>query len=472
LPTRAWLTNHVWRIDGESNTNTGRVTQMTQASEAPASLGQRLLWFMDHYRGGDGALNCPIVFRLRGPLNIEALQQALAAITARHASLRTTFNGRGRTLSQIVHAPGPVSLFHADLSGTVDAERAWHEHMRAELQTRIDPAVNPLRTTLWKLGTDDHILCVNLHHLVTDGQSYGIFVRELQQLYHRAVGIPQEFPEVEWQHADFARWENAQLKTVEFQRHLAYWQKQLRDAQTPSLPFIRRTPDMPPRQRETRAGELTGETVERLRQLARARRATIFSVMLSIFYVLLHRITGDRDISVSSVFVNRHLPQVQNTMGFFANLLVLRAQIPSSACFSDVLRSCHAMVTDAFVHQSVSYYMLPPHLLRETEVRFDEIVFQMTQPLYRSGMGPLRVDILTTEGIGNRFDFELTVITNESTLTPVVSFNSSRVPRDWAHAFLAKYLHFASHLSLHPDARIRDLDASFAPPAALSHGAT
>ena len=448
-------------------TTLGDPLDSSQAYEAPASLGQRLLWFMDHYRGEDGALNCPIVFRMRGTLDLPALQRALESITARHDSLRTTFSGRGRTLSQVVHAPGPITLQTTDLSGAADTERSWREHMRTELRTRMDPVVSAIRLTLWKLGTDDHVLCVNLHHLVTDGQSYGIFVQELHQLYDRAVGIPRELAAVQWQYPDYARWENAQLNTAEFQRHLTYWQQQLRDARMPSLPFRPRSGDTP-RQRETQACELSSEVVERLRQLARARRSTLYSVMLSIFYVLLHRISGDRDISVSSVFVNRHLPQVQHTMGFFANLLVLRTQTSSSACFSDVLRSCHAVVTDAFVHQSVSYYMLPPHLMRETEVRFDEVVFQMTQPVYRGAMGAMQVDVLTVEGVGNRFDFELTIISKENTLTPVVSYNHSRVPRDWAHGFLSRYVRLASHLSLYPDARIRDLDVSVDSPRDLA----
>ena len=430
----------------------------TSLREAPASLGQRLLWFMDHYRGEHGALNCPIVFRLRGTLDEGALRQALEAIIVRHDALRTTFVGRGRTLNQLIHAPSPLMLQKVDVSTAADPERAWRENMKAELQARIDPVHSPMRLTLWKLATDHHVLCANLHHLVTDGQSYGIFVSELHQLYDRAVGIPRGLPEVEWQYTDYARWESAQLQTPEFERHLAYWRQQLRGARMPPLPFSPKS-GASTRLRETRAGALSEEVVERLQQLARVRRATLFSVMLSILYVLLYRITGERDLSVSSVFVNRHLPQVQHTMGFFANLLVLRVQISSSACFSDVLRSCHAMVTGAFVHQSVSYYMLPPHLMSETDVRFDEVVFQMTRPLYQGDMGPMQVDVLAVEGVGNRFDFELTLIASRGVLTPVVSYNRSRVPPEWAHTLLAEYVRLAGHLSLHPDARIRDLDA-------------
>jgi len=432
------------------------------AFKVPASIGQRLLWFMDHYRGDGGVLNCPVVLRLRGRLNVSALQAALDQITARHESLRTTFGGKGHTLTQIIHTPQPVAIAYLNLGHEADPDITLRESLKRELQTRIDPRAWPVRVTLWRLSEEDHVLCFNMHHLVTDGHSCGLFIRELHLLYDRAVGAECELPEIIWQHAQFVKWENELLKSQAFAKHIGYWQQQLENARLPSLPYGPKQPGLIARQTETKTLDFDNSTVELLRRVARTRRSTIFNVMLSVYYTVLHRLTMENDLSIGSVFLNRPMPEVQHTIGFFANFLVLRTRIPADATFSDVLRNSHVTVMDAFMHQSVSYYMLPARIMQPSALRADELVFQMmTQPLYNSKMGGVDVNVLLAEGVGNRFDFELAVFTTESKLSAVVSFSRTRIEQEWAHAFLSRYVQVASLVARNPDVRLADLDADF-----------
>src|SRR4051812_9131723 len=143
--------------------------------EAPASVGQRLLWQMDHHRGAGGALNCPVFLRLRGRLDRGALLSALDRLVRRHESLRTTFAGRGHRLTQLIHEePPPPATAELDLGGEPDPEEALERALAAEAQERVDPQAWPVRCTLWRLSDREHVLCVNMHHLVTDGWSCAV----------------------------------------------------------------------------------------------------------------------------------------------------------------------------------------------------------------------------------------------------------------------------------------------------------
>lgn len=433
------------------------MTAIAQARtyEAACSSGQRLLWFMDHYRGEDGALNCPAVLRLSGPLDRGWLVSTLNAIVARHEILRTTFRGRGRALQQVIQGVMEVQLCEVDLRAEVDPQHALQPLLTAELRTRIDPTVCAFRATLWQLRADEHVFCFNMHHLVTDGPSYDIFVRELHQLYdaHATGGSMSVMP---GQYVDFVRWEEQFVGSEQFNRHLGYWEAQLRGARMPMLPFAPRS-ESTPRVRCTHARALSPGVVLRLRDLARARQTTIFAVLLGLFYTLLYRLTGQRDLAVSSVFANRHAAEIRNTMGFVANLLVLRTRIPNAASFLDVLRSTHLTVTEAFTHQALSYYMLPASTNQSGQLRVDELVFQMTQPLYSGPMGKVRAETLPVEGVGNRFDFELSVIADGECLTPVVSYNAARVEARWVEAFLDQYVTYALQLGSNPNLRLATL---------------
>jgi NRPS condensation-like uncharacterized protein len=427
--------------------------------EGPATSGQRLLWFMDHYRGGAGALNCPVVLRLRGSLDRSALQSALDAITARHESLRTTFRGRGRRLTQVVHTPQPVVVSTVDLGDDGVDDSLFRLNLNAELKTRIDPEHWPVRVTLWRLGANDRVLCFNMHHLVTDGHSCGIFVRELHQQYDRALGRACDLPPVGWQHARFAEWEAELLRNRNYARHLDYWQGQLANARILALPFAQLPSDQAGWRGETKALDMDGPMVERMRSVARTYRTTPFTVMLAAYYAVLYRLTQETDISIGSVFLNRPFQEVQNTIGFFANLLVLRTRVPNRSSFAGLLRHSHGTVMDAFMHQALSYHMLPANIMQVGALRPDEVVFQMmTQPIGSSRMGDVDVEALLTDGVGNRFEFELAVLTTDRGLSTVVSYNRARVEPDWAESFLAQYVRTIALAVDRPDLLLAELD--------------
>lgn len=426
----------------------------------PASVGQRLLWFMEHYRGRAGVLNCPLLLRLRGRLDMSILQETMDRLTARHEALRTTFTGRGSRLTQVINDPGPVSIGLVDVSDEPDTDLALQRRVAAELRTQIDPTIWPVRVTLWRIGPDDHVICFNMHHLVADGWSCGVIFQEILRLYDWLAGGGSPLPAIGWQYSQFVAWQTEALQSETFRTHRDYWRRELKGVIFPSLPSG-----------SVRAGDgahaigrdgvdLGPSVAAALRAAARARRTTIFTVMLSIYYSLLLRLAGDNDLAIASVFANRLRPELQHTVGALAHLIVLRARLRRAGTFGDVLREAHATVAGAFLHQDVPYHMIGGVELDPASNRAEDLVFQMVaKPLSRARVGGLDVQALEVDGMGQRFGFECAVFPIDDRFTVAVSYNESRIDPAFAREFVSQYSLIASQVAANPDVRLTALAA-------------
>jgi hypothetical protein len=419
---------------------------MAEVRQVPASVAQRLLWVLEHFRGDHGSTNCPIVLRLRGRLDVERLHDGLAALTARHESLRTTFAGRGSRLTQIVHEPQPVRLHHRDLSSD-DPAGALREAVTGEVRHPVDAERWPTRLTLFRLGDDDHGLCVNLHHAVTDGGSCGLIVRDLQAL----TGTGAPLPAVRWQYAQFCRWQDEWLAGPEMNEDRAYWTNHLAGARVPRLP-LRPTPSGAPWVSGSVTETIDATSVSALGQLARQQRTTIASAMLAIYYLVLRKHTGDDDLAVASFLANRTRPELQNTVGLLANMAVLRTRIDCPDDFGEVLRRTHTTAMDAFVHQRLPYQLLRGDMLAELDRRPDDVMFQLVPQL----PAPLRVagteaEIVVTDQLGSRFECEFQLYPQRGGLRAVLCYNRARLDDDLATRLVSDYVATARALALGGD---------------------
>ncbi len=403
--------------------------------EVPASIGQRLLAMIGHYRPGHGALNCPVVCRLRGPLDVAALRAALDGLTAAHEALRTAFAGRGRRLTQVIHAPRTLPLARVDLAGEAELAAA----LAGELATPIDVADWPTRATLWRLGPADHALCLNMHHLVTDAWSAGLIFHELRARYGLALGSASPIRAPRWQYRDFVDWQTRLCEGTGLDRHRDYWRARLAGLRLPRLPYREASgpsavtgADIPP---EVAAG---------LRRLARDCRATLFSVMLALYYAVLRQVCGQDDLAVASLFANRSREEARDTVGFLANMVVLRTTATGRQTFPALVRAAHETVAGALAYQEQPYQTLPLDPASLGGGRADDVVFQMMAELDHVGrVGDLEFELLVPEDIGSRFGVELAVTPHGAGMR-VLLFHTARLAPSTASDMLEGYLSAAA----------------------------
>jgi amino acid adenylation domain-containing protein len=339
----------------------------------PASYAEQRLWFLDRLEPGNPAYNVASALRLRGPLDVSALERALDALARRHEPLRTTFALIDGEPRQLIAEPSTFELPFDDLRGTPDATGRALELLRADAAAGFDLASGPLlRVRLIRTGDDDHLLLIAMHHIVVDGWSLGVFGRELATCY-RAFrdGTPPALPELEIQYADYAVWQQAWIADGGLDRQLGYWRDQL-----DGIPALLELPtDRPRPARQSFRGAvvrraLDARTLERVRRLGEAEGTTLFMTLLAAFAALLSRYGGQDDIVVASPVANRSRVELEGLIGFFVNTLPLRTRLDDDPSFRALLGRVRETSLDAFANQDVPFEKLVADLNPERQLSF------------------------------------------------------------------------------------------------------
>ncbi|MFF8644011.1 non-ribosomal peptide synthase/polyketide synthase [Streptomyces sp. NPDC015345] len=311
----------------------------------PLSFAQQRLWFLDQLRPGDARYNSAVALRLTGAPDQEALGAALAAVVARHEALRTTFEETDGRPVQRVHPAGPVPLPVRD-AGDLDKD------LLAEYSRPFDLRNGPLlRALLLRESATSHVLLLTAHHIITDGWSMGIVLDELCTAYDAlAQGAEPALPPVATQYPDFAVWQRARLSGAHLEGELAHWRQRLAGAVAPELPL-----DRPRRGEEAGEGAVSTFAVParltaRLRDLAREQHSTLHTALVAAAQALLARWSGQDDITVGSLTPGRSRTDLERTVGFFVNTVVLRTPVDASGSFRELLSRAAETVGDAFAH--------------------------------------------------------------------------------------------------------------------------
>ncbi|QMU70574.1 non-ribosomal peptide synthase/polyketide synthase [Streptacidiphilus sp. P02-A3a] len=330
----------------------------------PLSSAQRRLWFLDDLNPGTSEYNTGVALRLRGPADPEALRRALRRLAARHDSLRTTFttvDGRG---GQRVAATAALPLRTADLGALPPAERAEAAErlLTDELSRRYDLREGPLtRALLVRLADEEHLLLLGQHHIVTDGWSVGVLTRELAALYRaEATGEPDGLTAPAVQYPDFAVWEQRSRSTDA--GDLDYWRRQLSELPRLRLPVDRPRPAIRTSSGAAHRHHLPAELLDRLRQLAAGRGATLFTLFAGVSALLFARYSGQRDVVFGTVTNGRDRADLEQVTGFFANTVVLRGDVDEALTVDRFIEGMRATVLDAFVHAGVPFDRLVEEL--------------------------------------------------------------------------------------------------------------
>lgn len=324
----------------------------------PASYPQQRLWFLEQLDPGKATFNLPLALALNGRLNTTALQQSLNQLVTRHETLRTTFTEEDGVPVQVIQPSLTVPLALVDLQYLPALER------EAEAERQIHAAANQpfnlvegplLRTSLFRLHETSHYLLIALHHIVSDGWSEGVMLRELTELYQAAAeDRPSTLPELQVQYGDFSEWQHGWLQSEEAAGQLAYWEKQL--AGLP--PLLELPTDFPrPNEPSGQGGQLRvtlppGLT-EAVNRLSRDEGATPYMTLLAAFKLLLYRYSGQEDFAVGTSIANRTHAEIEPLIGFFLNTLVLRTDLSGNPTFRELLGRVRDVTLNAFAHQQI-----------------------------------------------------------------------------------------------------------------------
>ena len=322
------------------------------------SFTQEALWFLDQLEQGQPTYTAYPTLRIRGPLDVPVLDRALNEIWRRHEAIRTRFPEVDGRPTAVIEPPTPRPLPLVDLSSLPDAERqaslrAW---ITRETQRPIDLQDGPLiRITLIKLSHSEHVLVAAAHHMIYDGWSLGIMTRELAALYMAyREGRPSPLPELPIQYADFAAWQRQYLQGESLNRLQSYWVEQLHNLSPMDLPVDRPRPAIRTTRGETLPCNLSPELSAAVREFCRREGVTPFMTLLAAFEVLLQRYSGQEDFAVGSPVANRMRPETEPLIGYFINMVVLRADLSGDPGFCEVVHRVRQTAIAAYEHQELT----------------------------------------------------------------------------------------------------------------------
>ncbi|MEU9456740.1 amino acid adenylation domain-containing protein [Streptomyces sp. NPDC048277] len=321
------------------------------------SAAQQRLWYLHEVDPDSIEYNTLRALRLTGELDAAALESAVSRLAERHEALRTTFatvDGVGR---QFVHPQVEVSLPYEELSTLPNTAAVLDERLRDEARTPFDLRHGPVfRPRLLKVAPREHVLLLSLHHIVTDGWSFGILADDLAALYTAELsGERSELAELSVGQADVAAWENRRLDASGEAGRLEYWRERLAGLEPLDLPTDRPRPPVRSAEGAVHTFDVSAEVTGRLRELGRSQGATLFMVLAAAVDIVLARWTGRSDIAVATAVSGRGHVETERLVGCFVNTLVLRTEVDEDLPFSGLLARVRAGLLDAFAHQEAPF---------------------------------------------------------------------------------------------------------------------
>jgi len=396
------------------------------------SFAQRRLWFLDQLEPNNPFYNVPLAMRLAGPLDVSAMERALAATIARHESLRTTFELRGEEPVQVVASEIPLPLARVDLSSMALSLREAEAQRLVTEETRrsFDLVKGPLfRVLLVALGPEDHVFVVNMHHAICDGWSLGVLMNDVTAFYEGfRLGVSPHLPPMVRTYGDFAVWQREHLEGGALERQLEYWKAKLADA-PPSieLPTDRTRPPVQTFHGAKRVLMFRPDLLQGLKSVSRSESATLFITMLAAFHVLLSRYSGQKDIVVGTANAGRHHPDTENVIGYFANTVVLRTDLEGDPTFRELLRRVRETTLQAFANQDVPFERLVEELnpvrdLSRSPV-FQVMIIQQNAFERSSRFGSLKATPYSATGGSAKVDLLLSVSEDEGRLRCALEYN-------------------------------------------------
>ncbi|MEW5931717.1 MAG: amino acid adenylation domain-containing protein, partial [Gemmatimonadota bacterium] len=465
-PTLSGLAERVQAALGEGvGVQAPPLRRIPRGGPLPVSFSQQRLWFIQQMEPRSAAYNMPYALRIRGRLDLDALERSFAALRERHETLRTTFAEVDGEPVQRVGAPGPRELPVTDLRDFAGEAQA------AELRLRVQEEVArpfdleagpPFRVRLLRLGEEEWGMVMVLHHIVSDGWSTGVLMRELSACYAAfARGGEPLLPPLPVQYADFAAWQREWLSGETLDLQLDWWRGRLAGA-----PPLLAVPTDRPRgavqgsEGAHRSFQLSAETSAALQALGRRERATLFMTLLAAWQALLGRWSGQDDVLVGTPIAGRSRVEVEGLIGFFVNTLVLRGDLSGGPTFAGLVRRVRDVTLGAYAHQDVPFDKLveelhPERSLTHTPVYQAVFTLQNNEAALLS-LGGLALETIRRDAESARFDLSLGMAERDGRLSGFMMYRTELFDGATVERMLAHFAALLDGIAADPDRRIAD----------------
>lgn len=325
----------------------------------PTSLAQQSFWYLDRFEPGNPCWNIAVRFRIIGVLHVDILERSINEIVRRHEVLRTSFTLIDDSIAQIVHSDATIPLPVDDLTHLSSITREEEEERRtiAEAAESFDLKSGPLfRARLLKLGEQEHMLLVTVHHIVSDGWSIGVFSDEVAAHYQALLsGNQVALPDLSLQYADYAVWKNEQSQGLAAEQHRSYWQTQLANLPVCEIPSDHPRPSTKTHRSYILSVVLPVSLTDSLATLARKRGCTLYTLSLAALKILIAHYTGQDDICVGTLLAGRDRVELEPLIGVFINTLILRTDLSGDPTFFELLARVQQTVEEGMAHQDLHF---------------------------------------------------------------------------------------------------------------------
>ncbi|HEU4836698.1 MAG TPA: condensation domain-containing protein, partial [Pyrinomonadaceae bacterium] len=439
--------------------------EVERSGKLPLSFAQQRLWFIDQLEPESAAYNIPAAVRLRGKLNVEALQRSFAEVVRRHEVLRTTFVTEAGEPQQVIGTDYEVELTVLDFSHLPEAERGTtaREWATSEAAQPFVLSEGPLlRVGLARLSEEEQVLAVTMHHIISDGWSVGVLTREVSELYE-AYSRGEESPlaELAVQYADFAVWQREWLQGEVLEQQLAYWREQLADLVPLELPTDRVRPAVPSHVGEVLSFDLSADLTTELQALSRRNGVTLFMTLLAGFAALLARYSGQDQITVGTPVANRAQPKTEDLIGFFVNQLVLRTDLSGDPTFNELLKQVRKTTLGAYEHQDVPFERLVEVLMPERDLSRTPL-FQVMLVLQNARREDLRLAGLEVESLADetrpaKFDLALELQETSGGIHGTFEYSTDLFKATTVKRLAAHFQNLLERVIAQPDRRLSQL---------------
>ncbi len=423
------------------------------------SFSQQRLWVLYELDPDSAFYNVPFTLSLVGPLNIPALENALAAILERHEILRTGIVCQDGEPRQFVRREYEGLLTHHECSSTQEAE----EHLRNCTRRPFDLTRDLLiQCHLYRVDPAQHLLLIVMHHIVTDGASVRVFLNELGRLYSTyAKGQQPSLAAPSLQYADYAQWQRGQIDTSVYESQWAYWQRQLAHLEPTEIPTDTPRPQRRHNRGASESTHVDGAFKEAILSLAYQQETTLFITLLAVCKVLLHRYTHSTDLAVGTPTANRTHQDLEDAMGLFVNTVVLRTTFPEGATFLDILAQIHTTCLEAQANQDIPFEQLVNRLQIERDLSrgpLFQIMFLVQQDIDTLiTMEGLSVQYQNRDTGTSKFDLCFVVEQTLDTLTLKIEYDTDLYQRETIRRLLEHYKTLLANVAANPDRQLHDL---------------